>query len=134
MKTRLLLLLLLCLLPRLLAEEPVAPTLTSGAYVLTLNMPTIPADAMCNEIVGAVKVSGDAVAFDTKGSDGKRMAFSGKIAKGKILLWFSGDERDYIVTFHLSGSLTTNDQAQGSVSIFQTHERVAQGTWMLKRK
>lgn len=134
MNAKLLPLLLLCLLPRLGAAEPALPSLASGTYILTLVLPSIPANEKTKDLVGTLKVSGDAIAFGTKGSDGKPVAFSGKISKDKILLWLISDERESIVSFHLSGSLKAKDQAQGNVSIFQTHERVAQGTWTLKEK
>lgn len=134
MKANLVALFVLCLVPRLVAAEPTVPSLGSGAYILTLVLPSIPANEKTKDLVGTLKVSGDAIAFDTKASDGKPVAFSGKISESKILLWLTSDERDSIVSFHLSGSLTAENQAQGSVSIFQTHERVAQGTWTLKEK
>ena len=121
-------------LPSVFAAEPVQPQISSGNYMLSLEMASTPAEENTKDLAGNLTVVDDVITFVTKSADGKPVTFSGKTLKRIFLLWFSSDERDSIVTFHLSGELTGKDTAKGKLTIFQTHERVAEGTWTLKRQ
>jgi hypothetical protein len=66
-------------------------------------------------------------------AEGKSLKMYGCIKGKDLYLWMSGDERDRIVTYHLTGMLIDDHSASGDFSIFTSHDKAGSGKWALTR-
>lgn len=122
------------LLVLLAATAVHAADLKPGAYTLELVVPELPPWKDGLKLEGTLEPDEDEFEFHTKAADGKNVVILGKVTEKGLLMWISADERGSLITFHYTGK--TSDEpglaAEGQLSIFQDHERVAGGTWKLR--
>jgi len=143
MKTFLLTTVLLCFAFITCQAEPPA-SLVAGHYTLSLTdwlvIPHMSQREEANfpkesKLQGILQIQGTDIVIET------HMPYSttttpkmfGRIKSKDLYLWTSGDERDHIVTYHLTGVLIDDHSASGDFSIFTSHEKVASGKWSLTK-
>lgn len=110
-----------------------ADEINSGSYALKMSVPEIAKKDV--EMVGTIKVNEKRFTFDTVDVGGDPITMQGRITEKGILMWIAKDEHDYLVTFHLTGTVGKDKEssALGKVSIFKNHEKVATGEWQLQK-
>jgi len=81
-----------------------------------------------------LKMRGAEVLMETRAPGGAQIKMSGAIKGTNVYLWMSGQERDRIVTYHLTGQLIDEHSASGDLSIFTSHEKAAAGKWTLTKE
>lgn len=111
-----------------------AEPLASGAFTLRMNVPEMSKEDI--ELAGTLKLTEKRFTFETVDAGGDPLTIQGVITKAGLLMWISKNEKDYLVTFHLTGILGNDKEnsASGKVSIFKDHERIAQGEWKLQKR
>jgi len=109
-----------------------ANQIESGAFTLTMTVPEVSKKEII--LPGTLELLNDRFTFETVDVGGDPITFQGKITKKGVLMWIGQDERDHLVTFHLTGALKNGDGlvASGKVSIIKDHES-ATGEWQLKK-
>jgi hypothetical protein len=111
-----------------------AEQLASGAFTLRMTIPEISKKDI--ELTGTLKLTEKRFTFETVDAGGDPLTIQGVITKDGLLMWISANEREYLVTFHLTGILGNDKEssASGKVSVFKDHERIAQGEWKLQKR
>ena len=109
-----------------------ANQIESGAFTLTMNVPEVSKKEII--LAGTLERLDDRFTFETVDAGGDPITLQGKITKKGVLMWIGKDERDHLITFHLTGVPVDGGGlvASGKVSIFKDHES-ALGEWQLRK-
>lgn len=106
-----------------------AGEIQTGPHVLELDVLEISPEK--TDLIGEIKMEGKSFKFHpTK----KGIELSGKITEDGVLMWLSAEEKGFLRTFHFTGKISKNPKvaAEGKISLYQDHERIAGGTWQLR--